>query len=228
MSKSSKINVANFFKAVKLMGFEIQKHGFKKLGESGVSPYDVIKHFRDVKGFKEKLSKKQLRQWCLSYYKLENYFKPSILTIDDRKKNLKNTLNIYAERMRKNPTKAEELFRRILDEQGYIKYECQKVFRKGNVRRIVDFYFPEGNLAVELDGGYHFTEEQRLMDKQREDELKREFGLNFIRFTNKEVFESANDCFCDAVDHLIYITESKKYYIPTLSISEVEAIIKLN
>jgi len=53
---------------------------------------------------------------------------------------------------------------------------------------IVDFYNHKNKLVIEIDGGYHNSEEQKLKDLEREEFLKFN-GLKVIRFKN----ESIND-----------------------------------
>ncbi len=51
---------------------------------------------------------------------------------------------------------------------------------------IVDFYCKPLNLVIEVDGGYHEEELQKIKDKERQQILE-ELGLNFLRFSDKEV-----------------------------------------
>lgn len=51
---------------------------------------------------------------------------------------------------------------------------------------IVDFYCKPLNLVIEVDGGYHFEEEQKLLDKERQVILE-EMGLKFLRFHDEEI-----------------------------------------
>jgi very-short-patch-repair endonuclease len=48
-----------------------------------------------------------------------------------------------------------------------------------------DIYIPEYFLIVEIDGGYHFTPEQRRLDRLRTAALKR-LGYKVCRIKNKE------------------------------------------
>lgn len=57
-------------------------------------------------------------------------------------------------------------------------------------RYIVDFVHLEARLAVELDGGYHFTPEQQLLDKERDEALDA-FGWTVKRYMNEEVTANA-------------------------------------
>lgn len=51
---------------------------------------------------------------------------------------------------------------------------------------IVDFYCKPLRLVIEVDGGYHFEEEQKILDKERQSVLE-EMGLNFLRFHDEEI-----------------------------------------
>ena len=57
---------------------------------------------------------------------------------------------------------------------------------------IVDFYAPDVQLVIEVDGGQHFSEEGRDYDRQRDAYLKG-LGLRILRFTNSEVFQHMDD-----------------------------------
>jgi very-short-patch-repair endonuclease len=54
-------------------------------------------------------------------------------------------------------------------------------------RWIVDFYFPEVRLAIEVDGGYHRSTFQLGWDLFKAAELEAA-GLTLLRLTNQEVF----------------------------------------
>lgn len=51
---------------------------------------------------------------------------------------------------------------------------------------IVDFVCKQTGLIVEVDGEYHLTPEQQLLDEERSKYLEQE-GFQVIRFTNEEV-----------------------------------------
>jgi len=61
---------------------------------------------------------------------------------------------------------------------------CLRQFVIGDY--IVDFLFRRSKVVVEIDGGYHFSEEQKLADNIRTEWLKK-MGYRVIRFTNEEV-----------------------------------------
>ena len=54
---------------------------------------------------------------------------------------------------------------------------------------IVDFYCPKANLAIELDGGQHYTEAGKIKDETRDDALKK-MGIRVLRISDREVFEN--------------------------------------
>ena len=53
---------------------------------------------------------------------------------------------------------------------------------------VLDFYCPKYNLAIELDGAGHFTEEGQKYDSDRTEYLN-SVGVTVLRFENFEVFE---------------------------------------
>ena len=63
---------------------------------------------------------------------------------------------------------------------------------------IVDFYCRKANLAIEIDGGQHFTKENKKADVLRTNMIE-EFGIKVIRFLNSDI----NDNFagvCSAIN----------------------------
>lgn len=51
---------------------------------------------------------------------------------------------------------------------------------------VVDFYCAQVKLAVEVDGGSHFTEEAIEYDEDRQRNIE-QLGIQFLRFTNTDV-----------------------------------------
>lgn len=90
---------------------------------------------------------------------------------------------------RRNMTEAESAFWAIVKGKG-LGQRCLRQHVIGDY--IVDFLFRKNKLIVEIDGGYHFTEEQQKNDVIRIEWLERE-GYKVIRFTNEEVlFDTDN------------------------------------
>ena len=53
-------------------------------------------------------------------------------------------------------------------------------------RYVVDFYCKPLRLVIEVDGSYHFEDEQRVKDVERH-QLHEEMGLHFLRFSEQQV-----------------------------------------
>jgi len=81
-------------------------------------------------------------------------------------------------------TSAEKKVWEILKDRSRVSYK----FRRQHpiATYIADFYCHELQLIIEVDGGYHNTDEQQLKDKERE-EILRFNGLKIIRYSNAEV-----------------------------------------
>lgn len=88
-----------------------------------------------------------------------------------------------AKENRKNPTEAENAFWKMASSNGFgVKFRRQHVIDN----YIVDFVSLEGKLVVEIDGGYHFTQEQQIEDNLRSQVLK-DYGFTILRLKNEEV-----------------------------------------
>ena len=98
------------------------------------------------------------------------------------------SLERLAAHRREHPTRAERALEAILAEINGHALEGR--FRREWVcggRWIVDFYFPEVRLAIEVDGGYHRSTFQLGWDFFKAAELEAA-GLTLVRLTNQEVF----------------------------------------
>ncbi len=88
-----------------------------------------------------------------------------------------------AKEMRKGHTKAEgmlwELLRNSMLGEKFRRQHPIEAY-------IVDFICLQKRLIVEVDGGYHESDEQKLYDAQRTKTLE-QIGFEIIRFTNEEV-----------------------------------------
>lgn len=88
-----------------------------------------------------------------------------------------------AKKNRQNATEAESVFWSMV-KASTLGQRCIRQHIIGDY--IVDFLFRRSRLIVEIDGGYHFTDEQQLYDTIRQEWLENQ-GFKVIRFTNQEV-----------------------------------------
>ena len=58
-------------------------------------------------------------------------------------------------------------------------------------RYIVDFYCKPLNLVIEIDGSYHFEQEQKIKDQHRQEALQK-MGLNLLRFSEQQIRKDIN------------------------------------
>lgn len=88
----------------------------------------------------------------------------------------------------KNSTPSEKLAKVKLKDLG-VKTLFQEIvyYNKNRNFYIVDFLIPSIKTVVEIDGGYHGTEEQILKDAERTRIISSK-GIKVIRFTNDAVF----------------------------------------
>lgn len=112
-----------------------------------------------------------------------------LVAIGERKNEfLKEKANEFRKSLIKNQTQAEMQFKIVLKELG-ISYDFQKIFFYKKSFYIVDFYLPSFGIALEIDGGYHNTKEQRLKDKIRSKDLKIIGITSILRFKNEDIID---------------------------------------
>jgi very-short-patch-repair endonuclease len=103
---------------------------------------------------------------------------------DDMWKGASERIFSNAQKLRKNATEAEEFLWLALRENQLDGYK----FRRQHPLSIyiADFYCHKLKLVIEIDGGYHQSKEQILLDEERTATIAFQ-GLKVIRFTNEEV-----------------------------------------
>ena len=57
---------------------------------------------------------------------------------------------------------------------------------------ITDFYCPKSKLIIEIDGGQHYSEQEKKKDKIRDDYMSK-IGLKVLRFSDNEIFKNLED-----------------------------------
>ena len=94
-------------------------------------------------------------------------------------------LSVAARKLRKHPTKAENLLWQNLRNRQLEGFKFRRQQPVGPY--ILDFVNFEKRLAIEVDGGQHAVLKDK--DKKRDAWLKAE-GFEVMRFWNNEVFEN--------------------------------------
>ena len=103
--------------------------------------------------------------------------------IKNKHQNATARIFFYDHQLRQRTTEAENvLWEAVKGKQLGVRFRRQHPVQK----YIADFYCHSALLVVELDGGYHDTEEQKKADQKRTDDLEAS-GLTVIRFRNEEV-----------------------------------------
>lgn len=99
-------------------------------------------------------------------------------------------LREHAKALRKNMPLAERiLWSRV---KGKQLKGCQFYRQKIIGNYIVDFYCAKGNLVIEVDGGQHYSSEEKQKDRIR-DEYMAQVGLRVLRFSNREVLKNVDE-----------------------------------
>ncbi|WP_274475240.1 endonuclease domain-containing protein [Mangrovimonas aestuarii] len=95
-----------------------------------------------------------------------------------------------AELLRQNTTESENKLWLILKDG---QFEGYKFRRQHPIHLfIVDFYCHELRLVIEVDGGYHNSQEQHEADNKREELLKFQ-DLRILRFKNEDVLDNLDE-----------------------------------
>jgi very-short-patch-repair endonuclease len=108
-------------------------------------------------------------------------------------------LKSHSKAKRSNQTEAESVFWQIAKGSG-LGQKCRRQYIIGEY--IVDFFFRQSMLIVEIDGGYHFTEEQQKEDITRQNWLEQK-GYKVLRFTNEQVLYDTDNMINELKKHLI-------------------------
>jgi len=107
-------------------------------------------------------------------------FRVNAQRLHENAENNKHTLTI-------NATPTELKMKLLLRELG-VDYEFQKIYYVGYSFYIVDFYLPEYNLVVEIDGQQHYNWNDKIYDRLRTDNLVNLHGVKrVVRFDNRDL-----------------------------------------
>jgi very-short-patch-repair endonuclease len=105
------------------------------------------------------------------------------LLVEANTKSREELTKEFIDKAKANPTRSESKFKAKLD-INKIQYEWQRPFLTEKEWYICDFYLPEYNLVVELDGGYHLESEQKTKDRHKNAFYRRN-GYYLLRITNE-------------------------------------------
>ena len=108
-------------------------------------------------------------------------------------------LLIFARQLRKEQTDAEKLLWYLLRGRRFCGFKFRRQYPLCGY--ILDFYCHDAGLAVELDGGGHNHEEQRLYDEERTKVLETA-NIRVVRFWNNDVFNSTEYVLEELYSHL--------------------------
>lgn len=94
-----------------------------------------------------------------------------------------------AKELRSRETETEKLVWKTLSKRKLgVKFRRQHPI----AHYIADFYCHELRLVIEVDGEIHNTQENKVLDKDR-DTFMSELGITVLRFTNRQVLNHLED-----------------------------------
>ena len=91
--------------------------------------------------------------------------------------------------LRTHMPKAEIILWSRLRRKQVEGYKFRRQYSVGSY--VIDFYSPQLKLAIEIDGETHFGETAEGYDRNRQEYIEH-FGIQFLRFTNKNVYHNLN------------------------------------
>lgn len=97
----------------------------------------------------------------------------------------------FAKKLRERATKSEEI---LLQELKGKKLGVKFRFQQPMLGWIVDFWCPEKKLVIELDGGFHQTDEQRSLDKYKDKVISEHLKANILRIPSSKIFTDLQGC----------------------------------
>ena len=109
-------------------------------------------------------------------------------------------------KLRKNQTYAEKIIWQQVRNRQLLGVKFRRQYSVDHF--VIDFYAPELKLAIESDGSIHELEDQKKYDKARQEYLEN-FGITFIRITNKELFGNPNKAF-ERIEEIIKRLRERK------------------
>ncbi len=98
-------------------------------------------------------------------------------------------------RLRNNTTETEDILWSRLRKRCLEGYRFTRQYSVG--KYILDFYCPQFQLAIEVDGGQHNEEKTKIYDQKRTDFLMKQ-GIEIIRFWNNDIYQRIDDV-CDEI-----------------------------
>ena len=104
--------------------------------------------------------------------------------------------------------RAKELRKEMTKQERHLWYDFLrhypiKIYKQKVIDNyIVDFYCHKARLVIELDGSQHYSEEGLAYDSERTKVLNA-YGLDVIRFTNKDIEENFNGV-CEHINNCIF------------------------
>ena len=101
---------------------------------------------------------------------------------------VRSITQVFAKRRREIPTGAEKRLEQILNSlnNGVLRGKFQREW-SFHGKFILDFFFYEVRLGIEVDGGYHQMPSQRKKDRKKERACD-DNDITLLRLTNEEVF----------------------------------------
>lgn len=174
----------------------ITKHNLMPILKSlGLTLEGLVEDKVVLKKYKHTIDKQYCNKKGVVKRKTENIEKGITTKIANAKNNkLSDNIRIWAsktkESLDKNATKSEQKMNFFLKKYLKLGFQKNHPFRIKGKQFFADFYIKSANAIIEVDGGYHDTDEQREKDKMR-DSCFKSIGIKTYRIKNEDVYNDS-------------------------------------
>ena len=109
-------------------------------------------------------------------------------------------LLVFARQLRQRQTDAEQLLWQLLRNRRFLGYKFRR--QHPACGYVLDFYCHDAKLAIELDGGGHNADKQRLYDEERT-KILNGAGIRIVRFWNHDVMNAMENVLEELYRYLV-------------------------
>ena len=122
--------------------------------------------------------------------------------LKERRKKEKVWVGKTRKDLKRKSTPYEKIVFEFLLRNGFSNVIKQYPIKVKGHRYFLDLYIRSRKVAIEVDGGYHFTESQMTCDKEREENLRTK-GIQTLRIVNSDVLNL--DKLYDLLDRILML-----------------------
>lgn len=132
-----------------------------------------------------------------------------------KKRSTKEKAVIFQKQNKKKQTRSERKMAGYLNKNKF-NFEPQKIFFYGEERQyfyLSDFYLPDQQIVIEVDGKYHNAPEQQKRDWYKDQHYTKRLKLKLLRITNDKLSSLSVRSFKEILEKLIQSPAGSSVYL---------------